>query len=294
MNLNKKDMKNLMLLILFAVVVYVGIQRADVLLVFARFMVGIAYPFLLGAAFAFVLKDVYKRQGKCYLKLEYHLKNATRFRPEGFKLGFDEIQLQTKDMRNQKAVKMLEVTEESGEAGKEAGQPPVFSVAQDDRNLFVSTDKFSYTYDKLTGLFSELSYVNCKVLERPMEYNIWRAPTDNDRNIKNIWRKAKYDKIVTRAYRTDYTVLEEEVQIHTVLSVSAVIIQRILDIDATWTIRANGRIDVKLDVKKDPEFPELPRFGLRLFLPRDMADITYYGLGPVESYQAVSYTHLQM
>lgn len=55
MNLNKKDMKNLMLLILFAVVVYVGIQRADVLLVFARFMVGIAYPFLLGAAFAFVL-----------------------------------------------------------------------------------------------------------------------------------------------------------------------------------------------------------------------------------------------
>lgn len=48
-------MKNLMLLILFAVVVYVGIQRADVLLVFARFMVGIAYPFLLGAAFAFVL-----------------------------------------------------------------------------------------------------------------------------------------------------------------------------------------------------------------------------------------------
>ena len=45
----------LLLLILFAVVVYVGIQRADVLLVFARFMVGIAYPFLLGAAFAFVL-----------------------------------------------------------------------------------------------------------------------------------------------------------------------------------------------------------------------------------------------
>ena len=55
MNLNKKDIKNLMFLILFAVVVYVGIQKADVLLVFARFLVGIAYPFLLGATFAFVL-----------------------------------------------------------------------------------------------------------------------------------------------------------------------------------------------------------------------------------------------
>lgn len=31
-------------------------------------------------------------------------------------------------------------------------------------------------------------------------------------------------------------------------------------------------------------FPELPRFGLRLFLPADMDKITYYGYGPYESY----------
>lgn len=226
------------------------------------------------------------KAGKCYLKVTYLLKEGTFILPKGFELGFDEVLLATEDGRNQKAAELLSKDSASvkipGDNDKE--ERPVFGVAENDRYLYVSTDKFSYSYNKLTGLFDEMNYVNCAMLERPMEFNVWRAPTDNDRNIKNIWRKAKYDKIVTRAYDTEYAVAEDEVTIHTTLSVSAVIIQRILNIDAAWTVHEDGRIDVKLDVKKDPEFPELPRFGLRMFLPKDMAKVTYYGLGPVESY----------
>ena len=32
------------------------------------------------------------------------------------------------------------------------------------------------------------------------------------------------------------------------------------------------------------EFPQLPRFGLRVFLPNDLETVRYYGLGPVENY----------
>ena len=39
-----------------------------------------------------------------------------------------------------------------------------------------------------------------------------------------------------------------------------------------------------MKVKKDGEFPELPRFGLRFFLWEDMEDVIYYGIGPWESY----------
>jgi len=41
---------------------------------------------------------------------------------------------------------------------------------------------------------------------------------------------------------------------------------------------------MEMDVKKDPEFPMLPRFGIRLFLPKEMEQVTYYGMGPQESY----------
>ncbi len=50
-------------------------------------------------------------------------------------------------------------------------------------------DDFCYTYDKLTA-FSRGWFTKTRVLlDRPMEYNIWRAPTDNDRNIKLEWMK---------------------------------------------------------------------------------------------------------
>ena len=47
-----------------------------------------------------------------------------------------------------------------------------------------------------------MCYANQNLLDRPMELNIWRAPTDNDRNIKNTWMRAQYDRTVTRAYET--------------------------------------------------------------------------------------------
>jgi beta-galactosidase len=55
-------------------------------------------------------------------------------------------------------------------------------------------------------------------------------------------------------------------------------------IDACWYINEDGEIHAVLRVKRDMEFPELPRFGLRLFLPKRMCRVNYYGLGPEESY----------
>lgn len=55
MDLNKKNMKNIMLLIVFAVLFYVGIQRVESVAAGLSFVVSIVFPFLLGAAMAFIL-----------------------------------------------------------------------------------------------------------------------------------------------------------------------------------------------------------------------------------------------
>lgn len=214
-------------------------------------------------------------KGKCFLKLKASLKEGTALLSEGFALGFEEIALENADGRNQKAAALLQA----------ADCKAAFTVEEDDRYLEIGTADFAYVYDKFTGLFREMHYKNKSILERPMEYNIWRAPTDNDRNIKNLWMQAKYDRTVTRAYETSWGQSEDSVVIQTKLSVSAVIIQRILNIDVTWTVGADGRISTVINAKKDPEFPELPRFGLRLFLPKEMSEVTYYGLGSIESYE---------
>jgi len=212
--------------------------------------------------------------GKCFLKVSYYQKNAGEVLPAGFLLGFEEVELQNESGENQKVKEIF---------AKGHGQAE-FEVREDDRSITVSAPEFCYTYDRLTGVFTKMVYQNQALLERPMEYNIWRAPTDNDRVIKLEWRRAQYDRIVTRAYETHWEEKPDQVKIETTLSVSAIYLQRILNIKACWTIWPDGAVDASLHAEKDPVFPFLPRFGVRMFLPRDMAQVTYCGIGPVESY----------
>ena len=216
-------------------------------------------------------------KGKCYLRLFYKLRKDAGLLKAGAELGFDEILLENGDGRNQTAVELLE----GGAAGEAAD---AVSVSEDDRYLRVSAADFIYTYNKLTGVWSAMEYRGKKLLDRPMEYNIWRAPTDNDRNIKRKWYEACYDKALSRAYETTCTMEGGTAVIRTKLSISAVYIQRMINVDAVWTVRPDGRIDIRLHGERDEEFPMLPRFGLRMFLPKEMRWVTYYGIGPMESY----------
>ena len=53
--MDKKQMKSIMLLILFTVMLYVGLQNIDVVLGVLGTMIGLVFPFILGGGIAFVL-----------------------------------------------------------------------------------------------------------------------------------------------------------------------------------------------------------------------------------------------
>ena len=217
--------------------------------------------------------------GRVYLKVYYTLKTADSFRNAGHPLGFDEISLTNADSRNQISLNWEKQAEESKK------KLPEVRVSETARYIIVEGASFKYVYSKLKGVFEQLSVAGKEILEKPMEVNIWRAPTDNDMYIKLEWMKAMYDRAAARAYTTKYSQDAEAVTIHTTMSVGAVTVQRILSIDAVWIIDNSGMISVKMDVSKNVELPELPRFGLRMFLPDKMKQVTYFGLGPEESYE---------
>lgn len=216
--------------------------------------------------------------GSCYLKVSYFLKQKEALREEGELLGFDEVHLENADSRNGQMVRLTENSENLEAENKE------IAAEETDRFIYVKHPQFTYVFNKLTGLFEKMIYKNQQILDAPMEVNIWRAPTDNDRNLKLKWLSAQYDRTVTRAYESTVKQTEDGVIISSNMSVSSPAMQRMLDIQADWKITADGRVHAVLDVKRNTEFPELPRFGLRLFLPKEMAEVTYFGMGPMESY----------
>ncbi|WP_237203095.1 glycoside hydrolase family 2 TIM barrel-domain containing protein [Rothia endophytica] len=190
--------------------------------------------------------------------------------PAGYLLGFDEGNWGT-------GMFTLPATNPTG-----GGE---ITVAETETALTLSGSSFTYVFNRLTGTFSSMVFGGLSLLEKPMDLQIWRAPTDNDMYIRAEWQRAHLDQAYTRTYSSSWQQVEEGgVLITAHLGLVACTVQRILTVNAIWKVSTGGQVEVELAVVKDPEFPSLPRFGLRLFLPQVMEAVRYFGLGPHENY----------
>ena len=215
------------------------------------------------------------QSGKVYLKLRYQLKKELSLLPAKHELGFDEVLLANADGRNQTAVKWLAEAEEKNE----------ISVSETDTEITLKASDFTYAISKKTGIFTKLQYAGRDYLNHPMELNIWRAPTDNDMYIRAKWENAHFHEAYTRAYKVETIQNQYGVIVMSHVGVVAPTVQKILDVELVWKVESSGRITASMEVSKDAEFPELPRFGVRVFFNKNLSEASYYGMGPQESYR---------
>ena len=193
----------------------------------------------------------------------YTAKKASPFYPAGHALGFDELILSEEPF-------FLDAPVEEGALQVEAGP----------RQVVFTGENFRYVFDNRTGLFSQMVYKNRELLSRPMEWNTYRAPTDNDRSVDFSWKQAGYHRPTVRVYSVE----QEGGALTCHLGICALYIGRFLDVKAVWTVSPDGRVDVSLHGERDTRFPWMPRFGVRLFLPREFGEAEYFAYGPYESY----------
>lgn len=205
------------------------------------------------------------------IRLWYCQKKNTLWAEKGYILGFDQIFAERdygfleKDNMISREKKPLQVTED----------PLGYEITNGDLTWFFSRE---------CGQFTSIRYREEELLEKPAQWNIWRAPTDNDGIIKLEWKRAGYDRAVSKIYDVKLQSTEQNVVISVKESLGAAGIQKFLTLDTVWTIDAGGRTEVSVKVRKAVDFPSLPRFGLRMFLKKDMEQIAYWGHGPGESY----------
>lgn len=222
-----------------------------------------------------------------FLNIAYYQKNNAALTGAGHMLGFDSLYL-------------------GGEYKSEKNcADGEIEFKENKKEIILTGEGFEYTFDKLTGCFKSLVVNGSEILEKPMEWNIFRAPTDNDRNIVSEWRLAGYDRAVYRGYGAAVSAVYETTNEETgeringeavkrvrrlgavidcPVSVAAVHIQRILEIKAQWTVYADGGIELNAEFKRNTDMPYLPRIGLRAFVSKAFDRCRYYGYGPYESY----------
>lgn len=223
-------------------------------------------------------------EGECFIRFIYRQKQPLPMTSAGHELGFDQILIRSLS-RDEVVYKNYE--EYKVCSNRKENLPcdgKVYIADEDEKYIIIQGSHFRYVYDKWMGTFSKLVRDNESILERPVNYSIWRAPTDNDKRTIKEWQAAGYDRSVIKTYKTIVDEQGQEVTITTELAVTALFMKHILDITAVYKINSTGEIQIKLTCKKDAVLPVLPRFGLCFYLPKHIDRVEYYGYGPYESY----------
>lgn len=238
---------------------------------------------------------------RAFLRVIYKAAVGSAFVNEGDVLGFDEVELGSPKQNTDKILdktsalnkaqtldtvqamdKVQDLTEQDLTAQDTALAR--LHISESDTGFVISGSNFEYTFDRNTGNFAGIVVDGQELLSAPCDKTIWRAPTDNDRNIKNEWFRAHYDMVSERTYETSCIIKNDLAVITCTSCLSAPTVQPVLRINAEWAVSAEGTITAGMHVTKNPEFPVLPRFGARMILRKDMRNVNYIGMGPYESY----------
>ena len=156
--------------------------------------------------------------------------------------------------------------------------------------VFIKGDGFEYTFDKGHGLIASMTKGGIPLLKEESKLSVWRAPTDNDRNIRHQWGifhgltngdSERYNALYNKIYSCD--VVDNTITVKG--SLAGISRAPFFGYTATYTFFADGGIKVELDGEKLREIVYLPRLGFEFVLPAEAASFTYFGKGPHENYQ---------
>ena len=205
-------------------------------------------------------------EGDVRLRLIYRQKGDASLTKAGMDRGFDQL-----------------IVREAA-AAPPALQAGTLRIEETPQAFRIAGPGFVYAFSKRTGTMERMDRDGKPCLQKPMEWNIQRAPIDNDREVRAKWRAAGLDRSAVRVYETDARMENGLAVLRARLMLGAAALQRILDIDARWTVDAAGVVALDAHCRRNTDMPFLPRFGLRLFLPEAWDQVSYTGYGPQESY----------
>ena len=122
------------------------------------------------------------RSGDCWLNVKYVSTYPTAWAQAGHELGIEQFSLKKAD--------------------SVAHVPGNIPLSVEDKGCcyVISAGDAVYTFDKTAGVITSLTSDGKELLDEPVRLTVWRAPTDNDRNIKNEWINHGFDKAVQKTY----------------------------------------------------------------------------------------------
>ena len=161
-------------------------------------------------------------------------------------------------------------------------EPP--QIAETPLSFEVRANGVRYAFDRRRAEMTVIERQGRNILQRPMGFNFFRAPTDND-TMKGDWYRLYMNDPAVKVYKSEISYSNGCAVITASASYGRSIFRPFARVEAQYRIDSAGRLTVTAGLEADGEKIEVfPRFGLRLFLDRSLDKVSWFGFGPYESY----------
>ena len=198
-----------------------------------------------------------------HIRFVFTASHATEYWEEGSEVCFDQLELLP-----------VEYAPVSVESPVEIREEPLY--------ITVASGEMEYRFSRRLSAFDSIKRCGRELLDRPMQFNFFRAPTDND-VMKGDWYGMHLHDSKARNYGVTAEVQGNAAVIRLRQSFGWSIHQPFVYLDVEYRI-SGGMLGVSCRGRVSDKVQFLPRFGIRLFLRRDFTQVEYLGYGPRESY----------
>lgn len=205
-----------------------------------------------------------------WLRLSFRLKQDTSWADAGHEIAWEQVA----------------VPFPADPAPLFACSAPMPNVEESGETTMVSGKGFSAVFNKKSGTLSKLEY-NGKPVIAPAQapqLNVFRAPLDNDRPFKKIWRSNHLDALqhTCRSFSIRPNPKAGTVDVHAAMTASAE--GSSFDYALFYSIYGDGTMVVNSHVIPDETNVSLPKVGISMALDQRLENLEWYGRGPQENF----------
>ena len=158
-------------------------------------------------------------------------------------------------------------------------------------NIGVKGEDFDCLFSMLSGGLVSYRYAGKEMIEKIPMPNFWRAPVDNDNGSMAParyaqWKTASlyvshrnggmFDNVPTKVEEKDNTVTVTYTYFMPTTPASKC--------QVAYTVFGDGTIETKLMYDPVEGLPDMPEFGMMFWFNADYDNLTWYGMGPDETY----------
>ncbi|MBP2830673.1 DUF4981 domain-containing protein [Aquimarina sp. U1-2] len=173
-----------------------------------------------------------------------------------------------------------------------------FDIIDTSTQLQIKNENIALTFDKTSGLLTSMTYGNLEVIKKDKHHgpklNLYRAPTDNDRNFFQTWDQV--DQWSLRGLDSlqqklrDFSFEKQEHNLRVTSSIDYVADSIKVTHKTRYDVYTNGEVRIHNQVLTDTRLEVLPRIGVIMTTAKSLEKLQWYGRGPHENYADRKYS----